>query len=48
MVIYNAGEKPGKGVYICTVCGYKVELKDDSEELPICPKCKATTYKKEA
>lgn len=47
MVIYNSGEKPGKGVYVCTKCGYKVDLKDSKGELPICPKCKATTYIKE-
>lgn len=43
---YNAGEKPGVGTYICTVCGYEVEIKDANEELPICPVCQATTYEK--
>lgn len=44
-MIYNSGEKPGAGTYICTVCQYEVELKD-GEELPVCPVCQATTYEK--
>ena len=39
-----AGQKPGPGVYTCTMCGLEVEIKDHNETLPICPKCFASTY----
>ena len=28
-VMYNTGEKPGKGEYYCTRCGQNVTLDDD-------------------
>lgn len=42
----STGEKPGKGTYVCTVCGQKVVLDDKTDTLPPCPKCSATTYNK--
>lgn len=45
-MIYNTGEKPGKGTYVCTVCGQEVILDDINDTLPPCPKCGATTFKK--
>ncbi len=33
------GEKPGKGIYRCQSCGQSVTLKDDTEALPLCPRC---------
>lgn len=42
----STGEKPGKGSYVCTVCGQVVVLDDNTDTLPPCPKCHATTYRK--
>lgn len=44
--MYKTGEQPGKGTYQCTVCGELVTLDDDSDKLPPCPVCSATTYEK--
>ena len=41
----KTGEKPGKGVYICKKCGTKVNLDDQTDTLPPCPKCSHTEYK---
>jgi DNA-directed RNA polymerase subunit RPC12/RpoP len=45
-MIFNAGEKPGKGKYKCTKCGQIVVLDDNTDALPPCPKCDNTTYNK--
>jgi len=42
--MYAAGEKPGEGTYICTICHLEIMLVDDGEELPRCPDCNATFY----
>ncbi len=39
-----AGEKPGKGVYICTICALEIELDSDNEELPFCPLCHGASF----
>lgn len=44
--MYKTGDKPGKGDYKCTICGAIVHLDNDTEVLPICPKCTKTTYRK--
>ena len=44
--MYKTGEKPGKGEYVCLVCGQVVRLDDNSDTLPPCPKCESTTYYK--
>jgi DNA-directed RNA polymerase subunit RPC12/RpoP len=36
---YDIGEKPGKGTYKCSKCGWKVRLDDDSDRLPPCGTC---------
>lgn len=39
-MLYDIGEKPGKGTYQCTSCdSWKVTLDDDSDALPPCGKC---------
>lgn len=43
---YSTGEKPGKGTYICTNCGQRVVLDDNTDTLPPCPKCNKTSYTK--
>ena len=35
----RTGEKPGKGVYICAKCKQIVNLDDDTDTMPPCPKC---------
>ncbi len=40
----TTGEKPGKGMYICTKCGQVVVLDDDTDTLPPCPKCSGTEF----
>ncbi|MDR0660843.1 MAG: zinc ribbon-containing protein [Prevotellaceae bacterium] len=44
--MYNSGDKPEKGTYQCANCGHKIELKSDSEELPKCPVCGNSKFKK--
>jgi len=44
--MYRTGEKPGKGQYQCTKCGYIIRLDDDSDTLPPCPECDNTTWNK--
>ncbi len=41
-----SGDKPGKGLYICTICALEIELDLDSEELPFCPVCSGASYTK--
>lgn len=41
----TTGQKPGKGKYTCTKCGQVVVLDDNTDTLPPCPKCAATTYR---
>ncbi|GKW52223.1 hypothetical protein NCCP2140_12760 [Pseudoalteromonas sp. NCCP-2140] len=39
-MLYDIGEKPGKGTYQCTSCdSWIVTLDDDSDVLPPCGKC---------
>ncbi|WP_135609616.1 hypothetical protein [Methanococcoides sp. AM1] len=45
-MIYNAGEKPGKGTYRCTSCSKEVVLESDDAKLPPCPQCYRTEYTK--
>jgi len=42
----TTGEKPGIGTYKCTKCGELVRLDQNSDTLPPCPKCHATSYTK--
>ena len=46
--MYNIGEKPGKGSYCCTNCGWQVTLDDEDDRLPPCGSCgkgQNTTYR---
>ncbi len=38
---FDIGEKPGKGRYCCTKCGWSVNLDDDDDRLPPCGNCGA-------
>lgn len=45
---YDIGEKPGKGRYCCTDCGWDVTLDDHDDPLPPCGNCgegQDTTYR---
>jgi hypothetical protein len=45
--MYSIGEKPGKGTYCCTNCGWSCTLDDDTDVLPPCGSCgkgQNTTY----
>ena len=44
--MFISGQKPGKGKYKCITCALIINLKNDDEALPICPKCKKTTWEK--
>lgn len=44
--MYAAGEKPGIGTYICVMCHLEIIIESDNEELPRCPDCKASFYKR--
>lgn len=43
---YKTGEKPGKGTYVCTICGHTVVLDDDTDTLPPCKKCNGVEFTK--
>ncbi len=45
MMPYVCGEKPGRGKYECTNDGFVVELDDDTDALPPCPKCSNCVYR---
>jgi DNA-directed RNA polymerase subunit RPC12/RpoP len=45
-MIFNTGEKPGKGKYKCTKCGKIVVLDDSTDTLPPCSNCFNTTFTK--
>ena len=43
-MLYDIGEKPGKGTYRCTTCEeWTVTLDDDDDRLPPCGVCPAGT-----
>ncbi len=43
---YSTGQKPGKGNYVCTNCGFNLKLGMD-DKMPPCPNCSNTTFTKE-
>lgn len=44
--MFYAGDKPGKGTYICTECKHRIIIEDDNDKLPICPFCQCAEWKK--
>ena len=36
---YDIGEKPGKGMYACVKCNWRVTLDDHDDRLPPCGNC---------
>jgi DNA-directed RNA polymerase subunit RPC12/RpoP len=42
--MYITGQKPGKGTYQCINCGTNVTLDDNTDTLPLCPKCNKTDF----
>ncbi|MBN2663801.1 MAG: hypothetical protein JXR68_09150 [Bacteroidales bacterium] len=45
-MIYNTGDKPGKGDYKCTHCRFMITLETDDDVLPPCEKCFKTEWEK--
>ena len=41
----DTGEKPEKGVYACIKCGQTVAINDETDTLPVCPKCGCTVFR---
>lgn len=39
-----SGDRPGKGVYVCSVCAKSLRLLDDDDLLLCCPACKGTEF----
>lgn len=44
--MYTTGQKPGKGDYECTNCGFVLTLDDNTDTLPPCPNCSETEFNK--
>jgi DNA-directed RNA polymerase subunit RPC12/RpoP len=42
----RTGKQPGKGTYICELCGKKIILDNDNDTLPTCPNCSHTFFRK--
>lgn len=40
----KAGDKVGKGKYVCIDCGFEFEVKDSQQDLRKCPKCACEMY----
>lgn len=40
----KSGEKPGKSVYVCKLCGKMIVIRDKDETLPPCPGCGGENY----
>ena len=32
-------ETPGKGTYRCQSCGHRIVLEEDTDTIPLCPRC---------
>ena len=45
-MVYNCGEKPGKGRYKCNSCGEIIVLDDNTDRLPPCPSCEKCNWGK--
>ncbi|UCH87925.1 MAG: hypothetical protein JSV49_06550 [Thermoplasmata archaeon] len=45
-MVYNCGEEPGKGMYMCDHCGTGITLENDGDKLTPCPKCGKCEYNK--
>lgn len=43
--MHEAGEKPGKGIYVCMICGEKIIIENSEQKLPVCPKCRGSLYR---
>ncbi|EHQ36507.1 zinc ribbon-containing protein [Methanoplanus limicola] len=41
---FSTGQAAGKGNYRCILCSEIITLKDDSEVLPVCPRCENTKW----
>jgi hypothetical protein len=39
-----SGDRPGKGVYICSICAGSLRLIDEDDLLLCCPDCKGTEF----
>lgn len=37
--MYKTGDKPGNGNYQCFNCGTIIQISNDTDALPPCPKC---------
>lgn len=44
--VYETGEKPGRGLYLCAKCDERIRLDQDSDRLPPCPRCNGTKWYK--
>lgn len=44
---YEAGETPPVGTYLCVECEEKsvVRIKNEGEELPVCPRCNSNWWR---
>jgi DNA-directed RNA polymerase subunit RPC12/RpoP len=40
-----AGDRPGKGTYVCMTCGKKVVIEKEVEKLTVCPQCKGSMFR---
>ncbi len=45
-MVYECGEKPGVGIYICRNCGAHKHLDNSTDVLPPCSVCDHCTYDK--
>lgn len=45
-IMFKTGEKHCKGTYVYTTHGQVVKLDDSTYNLPPCPKCTGTSYRK--
>ncbi len=42
----KTGDTPGKGTYKCLKCGKIITLENDTDALPVCPRCGNKTWEK--
>lgn len=43
-MVYECGNKPGAGRYMCTSCGKVLTLDDNTDALPPCSKCSGCKF----
>ena len=45
--MYRIGDKPGKGIFLCSKCGKAIVIENPNQTLPFCTLCDGIEFYKE-